>query len=459
MIQKHVLILGLGQYPNGSGISAALFFARQGAQVTVTDKKPAAMLGPNARRLRRLKNVKLVLGTHTGVSVKDIQVVVRNPGVPNNHPLLVAARKKGIAIESDITLFMKQCPAPIVGITGTRGKSTTSALVADMLKRSKKTVWLGGNMKVSPLTFLSRVKKTHLVVLELSSWMVETMEERKRAPHVGLITNLLTDHLNVYRNMKAYARAKEGLFAFQKKRDVGIFNRDQKETRAMGKRAPGQRWWWSTKRFAEENGAFAVGEKMVVRRDGKEQVIATRKGVRLQGEHNWVNAIAATSAAVAAGATVLGMRSALKSFGGLPDRQEEVAVKNKVRFINDTTATTPDGLMAALAAFGGKQKQIVLIAGGSDKQLPFTALAAPVKKHVRALVLLPGAGTDRLEKVLKKTRVPTVHAKDMKAAVRAAAAQARPGEVVLLSPACASFGLFKNEFDRGEQFRKAVRDL
>lgn len=455
---QRVVIAGLGRYPQGSGVSAAFFFAKRGDDVLVTDQKKAADLGNTVRVLRRFKNVRFVFGAHRLSDVRGADVVVRNPGMRTNAPLLKEARRLEIPIETDITLFLKSCPAPVVGITGTRGKSTTSTLVAEMLKASGHTAWLGGNIQVSPLTFLQKVRPAHKVVLELSSWMVETMEEQGLTTDVALITNVLQDHLNAYPNIRAYARAKEGLFVHQASDHVGIFCRDQSMTRDMAKRTLGQRWWWSAKLFAEENGGFARGNAIVVRVNGKESVVARKTDLQITGAHNWANAIAASTAAVAMGATPAGIRTALRTFHGLPDRQEEIAVVEGVRWINDTTATTPDALIAALTACTPPRGRLILIAGGSDKELPFSDAAKAMKKYVSALVFLPGTGTDRLHRALKQGgfRAPTIHVDSMDFAVRAAAAVAKRGDVVLLSPACASFGLFKNEFDRGDQFRKAV---
>lgn len=455
---QRVVIAGLGRYPQGSGVSAALYFAKRGDSVLVTDQKKAADLGETVRLLKPFKNVRFAFGKHRLSDVRGADMVVRNPGMRINAPLLKEARRLGIPVETDITLFLKTCPAPVVGVTGTRGKSTTSALVAEMLKASGRTTWLGGNIQVSPLTFLQKVRPTHKVILELSSWMIETMEEQGRATDVALITNVLQDHLNAYSSMSAYARAKEGLFVHQTSDHIGIFCRDQQITKNMAKRTVGQRWWWSVKSFAEENGGFGRGNAIVVRVNGKESVVARKTDLRISGGHNWANVIAAATAAVAMGATPAGIRTALHRFHGLPDRQEEIAVIDGVHWINDTTATTPDALIAALRACAPKRGRLILIAGGSDKELPFGDAARAMKKQVSALVLLPGTGTDRLHNALSqnKFRAPTIHVDDMHSAVRAAAAVATRGDVVLLSPACASFGLFQNEFDRGDQFRKAV---
>ncbi len=457
---KKVLVFGLGQYPQGSGVAAALWLARQGAQVTVTDLKTAERMPQTVAQLRRKRSVTLVLGAHRTADFARADLIVRNPGVPWSSPLLALARRRGIPVHSDVTLFLEGCPAPVAAVTGTRGKSTTAALAAAMLEASGFRAWLGGNIRVSPLTFLEKVRPAHRVVLELSSFLTETLGPDRRAPEVAAITNLMRDHLNFYPDMTAYAAAKERIFAFQDEDDVAVVNRDDPWTRKMGERVPGRRRWWSATPFPEENGAFLRGSRLIVRQDGEERAVADLKTMRLAGAHNRANAVAAALTALAAGATDAGVRKALRTFRGLPDRQETVAVRRGVRFVNDTTATTPDALLAALAAFGDR-KRLILIAGGTDKNLDFAALPEAVRRGVKLLVLLPGTGTDQMKKAFFKARLrtPAFEADSMEAAVELAAGIAERGDVVLLSPGCASFGPFANEFDRGERFVAAVKGM
>ncbi len=457
---KRVLIFGLGQFPKGSGVTAALWFAAQGARVTVTDMKTADQMPATVRQLRGKRQVTLVLGKHRKSDFLRAQLIVRNPGVPWHSPYLELARRRGIPVHSDISLFLDVCPAPVVGITGTRGKSTTSALTAAMLEASGYRTWLGGNILVSPLSFLHRVKPGHRVVLELSSFLTETLGPDRRAPYVAVMTNLLPDHLNFYPDMKAYAAAKERIFAFQSLTSAAVVGRDNAWTRKMGARVVGRRYWWSVKPFAEENGAFLRGSRIVVRENGTERVVADLQTMPLPGVHNQANAVAAAMAAIAAGASDVGIRKALRAFRGLPNRQETIAVKGGVRFVNDTTATTPDALLAALSTFGDK-KHLILITGGTDKKLDFRDVPKPLRRAVRTLILLPGSGTDKMVAAFRRQgiRVPAFSADSMDAAVTLAAGIAERGDTVLLSPGCTSFGLFKNEFDRGERFRESVAGL
>ena len=465
---KRVLIFGLGQFPKGSGVTAALWFAEQGARVTVTDMKTADQMPATVRQLRGKRNVTLVLGKHRKSDFARADLIMRNPGVPWHSPYLELAKRRGIPVHSAVSLFLDACAAPVVGITGTRGKSTTSALTAAMLEASGYRTWLGGNILVSPLSFLHRVKPGHRVVLELSSFLTETLGPDRCAPQVAVMTNLMRDHLNFYPDMKTYAAAKERIFTFQSLTSAAVVGRDNAWTRAMGARVVGRRYWWSTKPFTEENGAFLRGFRLVFRENGKERIVADLKTMRLLGEHNRANAVAAAMAAIAAGASDIGIRKGLRSFKGLPNRQEVIAQKGGVRFVNDTTATTPDALLAALQSFGSPStrsarsgKRIVLITGGSDKNLDFRDIPEPVRRAVRTMILLPGSGTDKMVAAFRKQgiRVPAFTADSMDAAVTLAAGIAERGDTVLLSPGCTSFGLFKNEFDRGERFRESVAGL
>lgn len=465
-----VLILGLGQYPQGSGVASAIFFAEQGHDVTVTDLKDAEALKGNVQRLRKYKNVRFVLGRHDVDDVKKAELIVRNPRVRNDAPEIKEAIKRRIPIESDISLFLERCPALVVGVTGTRGKSTTSTLIYEMFKahaegiaagpvaavsqkvlagaarllgalplhHPPRRVWLGGNILVSPLTFLSKVKKDDVVVLELSSWQLEATGFRGISPSVAVWTNLMADHLNTYSGMEEYAEAKAQIFRHQQPDDV-VFLPADKSFDAFAESAPGR--------------VIRFGKK------GKEVAIVKSVKMKLLGEHNVRNAEAAVAVALAMGVAVATIKNVLRTFAGLPNRQEVVAVKKGVRYINDTTATTPDATIAALRALSNKKGSVHLIFGGADKELVFTEVAKEMKKTQSMVYLLPGTAHEKIISALKKSNVPFDDVADLAEAMRVILQKTQKGDVVLLSPGCASFGLFMNEFDRGETFKKLVKKL
>jgi UDP-N-acetylmuramoylalanine--D-glutamate ligase len=426
----NVLILGLGQYPQGSGVAAAVYFAQHGHEVIATDLKTAAQLKENVKRLKKFKNVKFRLGKHDLKDIRWAELIVRNPRVRRNSPEMKLAAKLDIPLESDLSIFMKSCPCPVVGVTGTRGKSTTTTLIHQILSASKKwrRVWLGGNILVSPLTFIDQVKENDIVVLEMSSWQLEATGEAGVSPQYALWTNLMRDHLNTYSSMEEYAEAKAQIFRHQQPGDVVFLPQDT-----------------SFNEYAKE----APGKVVRIKMKGKMPIKAS-------GEHNQQNARAATALATHLGVKSSIIRKVLSDFGGLQYRQEVVAVKNGIMFVNDTTATTPDATIAALNAYKGKV--LHLIFGGNDKELEFEEFVRVLAKRKDvATYLMPGDAHKKIEPLFKKYKICYMDVKDLKGAMKSAKLYAEKGDVILLSPGATSFGQFKNEFDRGEQFNKLVK--
>jgi len=428
--------MGLGSYKEGSGISAAKFFIERGDNVLITDLKSRPELAAQIKELENFceKNKKsppeFVLGEHKKENFKNVDLVLRNPGVPKDSPYLKMARENRAEIETDVSIFMKNCPAIVVGVTGTRGKSTTATLIYEFLKDAGKKVYLGGNIKISPLSFVGKVKKGDIVVLELSSWLLENFAEKKLAPHVAVVTSIYPDHLNTYKNMAEYIAAKKNIFARQLTEDYLVVNGANAETKKW--QGPGK-----TIKFYKKD--------------------APKSGIKLRGDHNLENIAAALAAAKIFKVPDASVKKVLREFGGLPDRQELIAERAGVKYINDTTATTPDGAIAALRTFGGAKKNIILIAGGKDKELEYDKLAKEIKKYCKVVIFFPGTATDKIKFQISNLKFQM--AENMKEAVKQAAALAVRGDIILLSPAAASFGLFKNEFDRGEKFKAAVKKL
>ncbi|MSR84917.1 UDP-N-acetylmuramoyl-L-alanine--D-glutamate ligase [Candidatus Uhrbacteria bacterium] len=440
-----ILILGLGQYPQGSGVSAALYFARRGEEVTVTDLKTAKELKENVGQLKKFKNVRFVLGKHDLKDIESTDLVVANPRVRRDSREMKLAIKRGIPIESDISLFLAQCPARVIGVTGTRGKSTTATLIAEMLKAGGAKVWLGGNILVSPLTFLSKVKKDDLVVLELSSWQLESLGEKGISPPVAVWTNLMRDHLNTYKSMEEYAEAKAQIFRHQKPSDIVFLPVDR-----------------SFDGYAREAASrvYRTGKKK-----NRESIICYSTKLKVVGEHNRKNAEMAVAVALRLGVKVSAIKSALRSFKGLPNRLELIATTKGIKYINDTTATTPDATIAAIKALSNnslqlplfKRGRVHLIFGGADKELEFVEVAKMLKRFFVNVALLPGTAHTKIVKAFRHDKFFYQDAPNLRTAIKTLQSQARVGDTILLSPGCASFGLFKNEFDRGEQFKKLIK--
>ena len=481
---KKVLVMGLGLYEEGSGIAAVRFLLSQGAKVTVTDLKTREQLADQIKRLgSAAKKIKFVLGEHREADFIAADMVVRNPGVPKSSKYLKIARDRRIPIESDISLFFQLIDRKrIIAVTGTRGKSTTTTLLYEMIKAADSRATLGGNITKSPLMQLAQVKKGGPVILELSSWLLESLDEIRMSPHIAVFTNIYPDHLNTYDGIEDYAAAKKSIFKYQNAQDYCVLNRDNGYTRKMGRELPGARLWFSKKYFKEENGAYIKSGMIFARLDGRETKIMRVADIGLPGTHNLDNYLGAICAAMVYGVKPSVIASAAKKFKGVPNRLELIREIRGVRYYNDTTSTTPEAGLAALEALSGKSagkstgkptgksagkaavtavsksaaRKIILIAGGSDKGLDFSRLAKEIKKKCKAVVLFDSSGTKRLKPLIEAKNLPLTLVEKMSDAVGIAESQAEKGDIILLSPACASFGLFKNEFDRGEQFRRAV---
>lgn len=433
---KRVTVMGLGLH--GGGVGVAKFFAQQRAKVLITDTKTRKQLKDSIKELKNFKNIKYVLGKHRVGDFKNADLVIKNPGVPKDSKYLKTAKKNKIPIETDVGLFFELCPSDkIIGITGTKGKSTTATLIAELLKQKHKVV-LAGNIRASVLEELPKIRKDTVVVLELSSWQLEDLKKHKtclpagrKAPHIAIITNVMPDHLNRHRGMKDYIKAKKLIFKFQKPGDLLILNNDDKIVR----------------RFTRESNAKSIFYS-------KLQALKYLKYIHLAGEHNLYNISAALTVAKIFKISDKSIKKVLTEFRGIEGRLEFVKEIKRVKYYNDTTATTPEATIAALKSFS--TNRIVLIAGGTDKNLDFKKIVKEITKRVKSLIFLPGTATEKLKKELKNNWVDV---KSMKEAVKIANKQAEKGDTVLLSPGCASFGLFQHEFDRGEQFKQCVKSL
>lgn len=481
---KRALVMGLGVH--GGGLGVARFLAERGADVTVTDLRDAAALQPTLDVLADLP-IRYVLGQHREEDFRNTDIVIRNPGVPRESRFLQIARAAGASIEMEMTLFFRLCPGPILGITGTKGKTTTTLLVGAMLREQFPDTVVAGNLRVSALEQLPKIGPQTPVVLELSSWQLEGLGEAKLSPPYACYLNLYPDHLDRYGSMDAYADAKEQIFLHQRKDDVAVFNSrllDYSDVYSATDRSwqfwktsarqiwflngdvpfeedvddqlnPGQHFEARDSYVGWGNGSLTWESTASFKVEYIEETICTLEDVQLAGDHNLANIAAAAALAKAFGVTNDNIRNAIRKFSGVPDRLEFVREVNGVRYINDTTATAPEAAIAALHSFDAP---IVLLAGGADKNLTFDRLAETISERAKAVVLLQGTATEKLQAELSSIVIegPFDNFED---AVRRASQLAEPGDVVLLSPGCASFGMFHNEFHRGEEFRRIVGEL
>lgn len=467
---KKIAVMGLGLH--GGGIGAVKFLAKHGAKLVVTDIKPSQELQKSTDKLKGLK-IKFVLGQHRLEDFINADLVIKNPGVPNTSKYLLAAKEHHVPIETDMGLFFDWCPAPLIGVTGTKGKSTTASLIAAMLSRAFNDVFLGGNIRTSVLEILPNIDKESLVVLELSSWQLEGIKSHKKSPHIAVVTNIYPDHLNRYTSLKQYIQDKKIIFEFQNKDDFLVLNYDDPVVRNFTKEAKATVYFYSLSSLRQnqnnflaqpkgQTGAFLVGKRIFFNQDKNE--VCQSNDFSLRGKHNFSNLLAAISAAKIYGIPNKAIRQALHHFQTLSGRIESVTEKQGVRYINDTCATIPEATIAALKVLP-KIQPVILIAGGAAKGLSFSKLAKVIVKRVKMLILFEGSATPQLEKRVRKEQekqqrfFKIVPVATMAEAVKAAAAEAETKDIVLLSPACASFGLFQHEFDRGEQFIQEVQKL
>jgi UDP-N-acetylmuramoylalanine--D-glutamate ligase len=442
---KRVLVVGLAR----TGIVTSLFAAGYGATVTATDAKPESELADTAARLRAA-GVKLELGGHAQGTFLDQDLIVISPGVPATLPPLALARARGIPVWSEIELAWRFLRGKLIGITGSNGKTTTTALVAHILKTSKIETYVGGNIGTPLLSLVESSTDSSVTVAEISSFQLEAIEAFR--PEIGVLLNLTPDHLDRHASFEEYATAKMRLFENQLDRDAAVLNADDPEvTRRMPSR-PHVFWFSRQKRVAE--GAFLRDGQIICRHDGSEVAVARRDEIPLRGEHNVENVLAACAASYLAGADPAAIANGVKTFRGVEHRLEFVAEIAGVAFYNDSKATNVDAARKAMEAFPGP---LIVILGGKDKGSPYTPLREPLRDRARLAIVI-GAAAERIAADLGDA-VPLEHANTLDRAVRIAMDCARPGDAVLLAPACSSFDQFENYEHRGRVFKQLVAQL
>jgi len=430
---KKVLVVGLGIL--GGGLGVVKFFSELGAYVTVTDKKSEEALSSSINKLKGFKNITFHLGGHFLKDFLEADVIFKGPSVSWNLPEIVAAQKKGIPIEMEMSFVVQNFPGKIIGVTGTRGKSTTTNLIYYLLKEFKYNVLIGGGLpNVSTIQYLKTADKNSWLVAELSSWSLSAFHKAKVSPYIAVFTNFYPDHLNYYQNIDDYFYDKAAIFLYQKKGDFLIANKNLK---------------------SKIEKYDSLGKKIYfTKNDFKEKLCY------LVGDHNLENAAAVLKVAEILNFDYKKASKIIKNFPGLPFRLEKIREKNGISFINDTTSTTPIATAKAIDAFF--HKKIILILGGNSKNLPFSDLIKKLEK-VEKLILLKGSFTDEIMPTLiKKYREKCIGPfNDLKAAVLKAyeVALVVKDAIVLFSPGATSFAMFNNEFHRGEAFNQIVSKL
>lgn len=477
------LVVGLAR----EGRALARYLAEHGAAVTVTDARPAGALEEACAALAGL-SLEFALGGHALSLLDEAQILFVSPGVPLEIPLLAEARRRGLPLSSETRLFTRLCPAPIAGITGSSGKTTTTVLTSRMLA-GRQRVWMGGNIGqplIGSLAGEPGIEAQDLVVMELSSFQLEffapwpppaaALARRAIAyggperlfdpsgwsPHLAAVLNITPNHLDRHGTMAAYVAAKEQILAHQQPDDLAVLNWDDATTRRMGLAARQRVVWFSLEEPVAE-GAWLRGEELVLSLGEREGVVCRMGEMRLRGRHNVANVLAASALAVAAGASLEAVRQEATTFAGVEHRLELVRTRDGVRWYNDSIATSPERAVAALRSF---DEPIILLAGGRDKHLPWEEMAGLVWRRVHHLVLF-GEAAGSIAAAMEHARPPGEqvalaglhHAGNLERAVEIAAGIARPGDVVLLSPGGTSFDAYADFVARGEHFRQLVRAL
>ena len=442
---RRISVIGLAR----EGTDLARFLVAEGAHVLVNDARPAEKLGD---RLAELAGgaIQFVLGGHPASPTLDADLVFVSPGVPPELPLLDEAAARGIPISSGTQLFFERCPAPIIGITGSSGKTTTTTLVGRIFEAAGRGTLVGGNIGVPLLGRLGEIAPESWVVLELSSFQLEPMTA---SPHVAAITNITPNHLDRHITMEAYTAAKSQILAHQRHTDVAVLNAD--DPGSSGLRPVGQVVRFSIERQVE--GAYLDGDQLVLDRGGRRQTICLRSELQLPGLHNVANVLTACAIASAAGFAIEPMRAAATAFTGVRHRLELVAELNGVQYVNDSIATAPERSLAALAVYAGRP--VVLLAGGRDKHLPMEEWARVIAGGARALVTF-GESAPLIERAARTAGLPSerIHqAGTVDRGVAIARTVARPGDVVLLSPGGTSYDQYQDFEERGDHFAAVVR--
>jgi UDP-N-acetylmuramoylalanine--D-glutamate ligase len=447
-------VMGLGL--NGGGLASARFLAESGAQVTVTDMKDEAALADSIAALKDLP-IRYVLGKHELGDFSGVDLVVKNPAVRPDSPFLQAAK----SIETDISLFLRFCSAPVIAVTGSKGKSSVSSAIYHVLASSGRKAFLGGNITVSPLSFIGQCSADTPVVLELSSWQLADMRGLGvLRPRVAVLTSIMPDHMNRYSSMDEYVADKRLIYADQDESCFTLCNADDGWGKSFAAETRGKVLWYSSERKAVQGAWLGEGKARLGfysasgEASGAELILPER--LLVPGEHQRKNMLAAALACRAFGLTAAEIAKAIASFPGVEHRLERFAEKDGIAWYNDSAATIPQAVGAALASF---DSPIVLITGGTDKNLDFEPVRSAYAK-AKAIVLLAGSGTEKLRALLDADKVAYVGPFDnLDRAVAEARDRAERGDIVLLSPGCTSFGMFLHEFDRGKKFKETALAL
>lgn len=455
----HAVVLGMAR----QGKSLAHWLPTQGTRVTLSDHKNAGDLADDLMEFIANDQVSFALGGHPVELLDNADLLCISGGVSLDLPIVRAAYERGIRVTNDAVLFLERCPAPVIGVTGSAGKTTTTTLVGEMIKQEGRTAWVGGNIGNVLLDDLADIKTDDLVVMELSSFQLEILDT---SPPIAALLNITPNHLDRHGTIENYARAKSQIFLHQNPNDILVYGRDDLLASTYSDEALGRKASFSVSRLVAD-GACMVGSRLMLMGNcsptGMAKVICNQEDVKLRGMHNLSNVLAACALAGAAGVNVEAMREAIVNFAGVPHRLEVVATFGGITWINDSIATSPERVVAALRSF---TEPIILIAGGRDKNLPWEEMARVTVERCKALVCFGEFGpmiADHVRharnRVVGEQIKTIIVSESLEEAVESAAEIADEGDVVLLSPGGTSFDYYKDFDARGAHFRRLVKRL
>ena len=441
---EKVLVIGAAR----SGLAGAEFLAKQGNEVVLTDMKQAVQVD-NLAEL----GVSFVWGEQPDVEAIKPDYIVMSPGVPLTIPPVKYAKEHGIPVIGELELAYRNCKAPFAAITGTNGKTTTTTLIGELMKKTGRQVFVGGNIGVPIITYADKLQEEDIVVAEVSSFQLETVESF--CPHLALMINLTPDHLDRHGDMAGYLAAKARIFENQKESDYLVLNYDDEALRELAPQSRGKVIFFSQKHKLEE-GVYLDGSKVMLALNGESLFICNADEIAIKGKHNLENAMGAIVFAYLSGVRAEDIRDVLMTFQGVEHRLEPVRTLNEVLYINDSKGTNPDSTIKAIEAY---DRPIVIILGGKNKGVPFTELAGLVKERVKKAVLVGQAKEELAEALDAADFNDYVRTESFEEAVTKAAELAEPGDIVLLSPACTSWDMFSSFEERGRLFKKLVMEL
>jgi UDP-N-acetylmuramoylalanine--D-glutamate ligase len=455
---RRVLVMGLGSF--GGGIGAVKFLVSRGALVTVTDLRPIEKLADSLEELKATPPDRLVLGGHDLNDFRTADLVVVNPAVKRDCPLLNEAIRAGVPTTSEMNLFWKWNRAKVIAVTGSNGKSTTTAMIHSIVEKflqrqTGRRAWLGGNIGTSLLPLVDQIQPDDLVVLELSSFQLADINRLQVSPHISVVTNFAPNHLDWHVDLDDYRQAKQTILRWQTPQDIAVLNADDADVK--GWKVNGHRLEFGLDGTGPD-GVFFENRQAVIRINGGEERWPLMDWLKLPGGHNVANALAAIAASVSVGADAKSVQQGIEKYQPLPHRLQFIAEVAGRRFYNDSLATTPESAEVALLAF---DVPIVLLAGGYDKHVDLRQMAAAIARQVKAVSLMGQTATSLLEMI----EAHGSHACEVSlpqtsfgAAFDWAVEHSAPGDVILLSPGCASYDWFRNFSDRGAQFEKLVQN-